>query len=73
MSRGKLSIGEIPLILNANYRGKTKIELAIIWDFLISILHNSSFRLFPRRAISFGLIGVSGIIVQLSTTYFNAY
>lgn len=70
ISRGKLSIDEIPLILNANFRGQTKIELAIIWDFLISILHNLSFRLLPRRAISFGLIGVSGIIVQLSTTYF---
>ena len=70
ISRGKLSIGEIPLTLNANLRGKYKIELAIIWDFLISILHNLSFRLFPRPVISFGLIGVSGIIVQLSTTYF---
>jgi putative flippase GtrA len=38
------------------------------WDFLISILHSLSLRLLPRRAISFGLVGVSGVAVQLLVT-----
>ncbi len=70
ISKGNLSIGEIPLILDANLNDKTKIELPILWNFVISILHNLSFKLLPRRAISFGLIGISGIIIQLSITYF---
>ncbi len=70
ISKGKLSVGEIPLIFKPRLSGKSKIELAVLWDFLISLLHTFSFRLLPRRAISFALIGFTGILVQLSVTYF---
>ena len=65
VSRGCLRTGEVPLSFQPRSYGSSKLDPAIFWDFLISILHSFSFRLLPRRAISFGLVGLSGVTVQL--------
>jgi len=65
VSKGQLHSGEVPLSFQPRTHGSSKLDLAIFWDFLISILHSLSFRVLPRRAISFGLVGISGIAVQL--------
>ncbi len=68
VSRGRLRTAEVPLTFQPRSYGSSKLDLAIFWDFLISILHSLSFRLLPRRAISFGLVGGSGVLVQLLAT-----
>ena len=68
LSKGRLNIIEVPLVFKLRKYGNSKLDLAIVWDFLISILHNFSFRIVPRRAISFGLVGLSGVFIQLSLT-----
>ena len=68
ISRGRLKVGEIPLIFQPRRHGSSKLDSAILWDFLVSLLHTASLRLLPRRAISFGLVGASGVLVQLITT-----
>ena len=68
VSRGRLQVAEVPLQFQARSYGSSKLDLAIFWDFLISILHSLSLRLLPRRAISFGLVGASGVVVQLLAT-----
>jgi dolichol-phosphate mannosyltransferase len=68
VSRGALATAEVPLSFQPRSYGSSKLDLAIFWDFLISILHSLSLRLLPRRAISFGLVGVSGVAVQLLAT-----
>jgi dolichol-phosphate mannosyltransferase len=68
VSKGSLRTAEVPLIFQPRSYGSSKLDLAIFWDFLISILHSLSLRLLPRRAISFGLVGVSGVAVQLLVT-----
>ena len=68
LSKGRLSIVEVPLLFKERNHGKSKLDLAIVWDFFISILHNISYRILPRRAISFGLVGISGVFVQLLIT-----
>jgi len=65
ISKGNLNVSEIPLSFQPRTNGTSKLDVAIFWDFLISVLHNLSFRLLPRRAISFGLVGTSGVLVQL--------
>ena len=70
LSKGKLSVNEVPLNFKERRFGNSKLDIAIVWDFLISIIHNLTLRLLPRRAISFGLVGVSGIFVQLFITSF---
>ena len=65
ISKGNLNVSEVPLTFQPRTHGNSKLEIAIFWDFLISVLHNLTFRLLPRRAISFGLVGTSGVFVQL--------
>ena len=68
VSKGKLKVGEVPLTFQPRLHGKSKLDISILWDFLISLLHTSSFRLLPRRAISFGLVGATGVVIQLTAT-----
>ncbi len=65
LSNGNLRVGEVPLNFLKRDFGTSKLELPIIWDFLLSLLHSVCFRIIPRRAISFGLVGLTGIFVQL--------
>ena len=68
ISRGGLQVGEIPLSFQPRLHGSSKLDLAILWDFAVSLTHTATFRLLPRRAISFGLVGASGVVVQLICT-----
>ena len=68
VSRGRLRVVEVALTFQPRLSGSSKLDLAIFWDFLISLLHSLSFRLLPRRAISFALVGASGVVVQLLAT-----
>ncbi len=68
VSQGQLKVGEVALNFQARKYGRSKLDMAVLWDFLISLLHTLGLRLIPRRAISFGLVGASGILVQLSAT-----
>ena len=70
LSKGNLDVLEVPLLFKERRFGNSKLDIAIVWDFIISILHNLTLRLLPRRAISFGLVGISGVFVQLFITSF---
>ena len=68
LSKGKLAVNEVPLIFKKRRFGNSKLDIAVVWDFLISIIHNLTLRILPRRAISFGMVGISGVFVQLFIT-----
>tara|TARA_Y100001968_G_C19096464_1_gene590375 strand:- start:74 stop:694 length:621 start_codon:yes stop_codon:yes gene_type:complete len=68
ISKGILRVKEVPIIFNKRMNGSSKIDIAILWDFLVSILHSMLFRIPPRRSISFALVGLSGVFVQLFVT-----
>tara|TARA_B100000965_G_scaffold160110_1_gene133474 strand:- start:3821 stop:4921 length:1101 start_codon:yes stop_codon:yes gene_type:complete len=68
LSKGSLKVKEVPLVFESRFYGQSKLDLSVIWDFIISLLHTLTFRVLPRRAISFGLVGLSGVIVQLIST-----
>lgn len=65
ISRGSLRVSEIPLRFQARVAGDSKLDLAIVWDLGVSILHTLLLRSIPRRAISFALVGLSGVAVQM--------
>lgn len=67
-SRGQLRVCDIPLRFQPRGYGMSKLDVAVLWDFGISILHTLCLRLLPRRAISFGLVGASGFLVQVLVT-----
>ena len=70
LSNGKLNILEISLNFQPRRFGTSKLDIAVIWDFNISLIHSLLKRIVPRRAISFGLVGLTGIFVQLFVLYF---
>ena len=70
LSKGDLLVKEVPLTFKERRFGYSKLDVAIVWDFLVSIIHNLTLRLLPRSAVSFGLVGISGIFVQLFITSF---
>ena len=70
ISRGNLNIIEIPLNFKPRRSGNSKLDIAVVWDFIISIIHSLLRRVIPRRAISFGFVGLIGVFVQLFVLYF---
>jgi len=70
LSKGKLKVIEIPLVFKERIYGNSKLDLPVVWDFLISLIHSFIRRIIPRRAVSFALVGSSGVVVKLLTIYF---
>jgi dolichol-phosphate mannosyltransferase len=65
VSGGRLRVAEVPLTFQPRIAGDSKLDLAVVWDLGVSILHTLLLRAIPRRAISFALVGASGVVVQL--------
>lgn len=65
VSKGQLKVEEIPLNFRSRQAGDSKLDNAVVWDWLVSLVHTATFRLLPRRAVSFGMVGVSGMVVHV--------
>ncbi|MEB3259657.1 MAG: glycosyltransferase family 2 protein [Cyanobacteriota bacterium] len=65
ISGGRLRVGEVPLQFQPRISGESKLNVAVVWDLGISILHTLLLRSIPRRAISFALVGATGIATHL--------
>ncbi len=64
VSEGKFKVGEVPLNFRPRQRGSSKLDQAIVWDWLVSLLHTVTGRIMPRRAISFALVGLAGMAIH---------
>ena len=73
VSKGKLKGKEIELTFQPRRHGKSKLDVAIVWDFLVSLVHTSLQRTIPRKAISFGFVGATGVVIQLFVVYFSIW
>ena len=69
ISKGKLKGEEIELIFQPRQYGSSKLDIAIVWDFVVSLIHTFLQRSIPRKAISFGLVGSIGVLVQFFVIY----
>ena len=65
VSKGNLRVTEIPLNFRSRLAGDSKLDNAVVWDWLVSLVHSATFRILPRRAVSFGLVGLSGMVVHI--------
>ena len=45
ISRGRLQVGEIPLSFQPRLHGSSKLDLAILWDFVVSLIRTATLRL----------------------------
>ena len=69
VSDGSLNTQEIPLNFLPRKFGESKLDISVVWDFGISLIHSFCKRLVPRKAISFAFVGITGVIVQLLVSY----
>ena len=69
ISKGSLKVGEIPISFQPRKDGYSKLDIAIICDFLVSLSHTFLNRSIPRKALSFGFVGSIGIVVQLISSF----
>ena len=69
ISKGCLKTSETPLSFQTRKYGISKFDTAVVWDFFISLIHTTLRRTIPRKAISFALVGATGVIVQLITSH----
>ena len=65
LSHGHLAVAEVPLRFQPRSAGESKLNVAVIWDLGVSILHTLLLRMVPRRAVSFALVGATGIGIHL--------
>ena len=73
ISKGRLKVSETHLTFKPRKHGVSKLDVAIVWDFLVSVIHTILRRSIPRKAISFAFVGAIGVLVQLSTLYTLIY
>lgn len=73
ISRGHLKVAEVPLQFQPRISGESKLNLAVVWDLGISMLHTLLLRSVPRRAISFALVGATGVATHLSIYYLSRH
>ena len=69
VSKGNLKGIEIELIFQPRKYGTSKLDIAIVWDFLVSLVHTCFQRVIPRNAISFAFVGAIGVVVQFCAVY----
>jgi dolichol-phosphate mannosyltransferase len=71
ISKGHLRVSEVPLTFMPRTAGESKLNIAVIWDLGVSILHTLLLRAIPRRAVSFALVGATGIAIHLTIYAFT--
>ena len=69
-SKGKWEIEEVGYEFKSRQSGKSKMDLRVAFELLGLILSHLSFGLLSIRFILFGIVGFSGIFVQLISTFF---
>ena len=64
VSKGQLKVEEIPLNFRSRQAGDSKLDNAGLGLAGVAV-HTATFRLLPRRAVSFGMVGLSGMVVHV--------
>ena len=64
-ARGQVKIAELPYRMRSRERGESKLGVRVIAEFFMLILYHLTGRLLPARFFLFGLVGVTGVVVQL--------
>jgi dolichol-phosphate mannosyltransferase len=64
-AHGQVEIAELPYRMRSRERGESKLGVRVIAEFFMLILYHLTGRLLPARFFLFGLVGVTGVVVQL--------
>ncbi len=64
--RTPLAIVELPYVFRERTAGGSKLDRRMVIDYLGLLLHQLTGGLIPARAVMFGLVGTTGVFVQLA-------
>ena len=65
-SRQRLRIVELPYTFRARRSGESKLDVMVLWEYLLLVADKFAGGVIPPRFISFALVGGSGVLVHLS-------
>lgn len=62
-----LKFAEIPYVFRPRLHGESKLDVAVLWEYLVLLLDKSVGRYIPPRLLLFVLVGGSGVLVHFAT------
>lgn len=60
-----MRVAEVPYIMRQRDRGESKLNAMVVWEFVSLVVEKIFGRIFPRRFISFTIVGFSGMFLHL--------
>ena len=65
-SRRDVRFGEVPYEMRAREHGESKLDMVVLWEYLLLLLEKSIGKLIPVRFIFFVMIGLFGSLIHLA-------
>ena len=69
-SNRPLAITEIPLEFARRREGQSKLDRAVVFDFLVGLYHRMFGRILPTRFMLFGTVGALGVLIHFTVLTF---
>ncbi len=67
----ELKVGEMPYTFRQRIAGESKLDSAVLWEFVMLLLDKHVGRWIPARFVLFSLVGASGVIVHFTALWFS--
>ena len=65
----KPRVGELPYTFRPRTAGESKLDSAVLWEFVMLLLEKRVGRWIPARFVLFSLVGASGVLVHFSVLW----
>ena len=66
-ARPKLKFAEFPYTFRPRLHGESKLDAAVLWEYLVLILDKSVGRYIPARLLLFIIVGCAGLVIHYAT------
>ena len=66
-ARPRLRYAEFPYTFRPRVHGESKLDAAVLWEYLVLVLDKSIGRFIPPRLLLFLLVGCTGMVIHYST------
>jgi dolichol-phosphate mannosyltransferase len=63
--KDQAKVAEVPYTMRSRKHGQSKLDLLVVWDFLILVLDRFLGNILPYRFVSFVTVGFTGLFVHL--------
>lgn len=64
-----LRVVEVPYTFRPRHSGESKLDTAVLWEYLILLLDKRIGRFVPARFVMFALVGASGVLVHVAVLW----